>query len=449
MCETLESRRLLSGVFVSRPDNFDAGLGANVLAGHVAIGNINGDGNLDIAVTSDGGTSFDFLLGNGNGNFQPASTVYNAGDDPGPPVIADMNNDLASDIVLSNTTQNNISILFNDGDNHFSNRQTIVVGTGPGALAVGDFNDDQNLDIAVLNEGDRVSVLLGNGNGTFQPQGNFDVGSDPDSIALADVNKDGKLDIVTANAGDDTISVLLGDGGGGFSDQKVFDTGAAPTSIAVADFNNDNKLDVAVTDSQSDSVNVLLGNGKGAFNPPSTFVVLPEPQQLVAADFNGDGKQDIATLSRFTPQVSVLLGKGNGSFLAASNFIANPGAGFSMTVGNLEGGNRAVLVTANEILGTVSEMFTSAPSTAPTLLSPADGAKSAASPQLVWSSSDEFPSRVIVAANKADLPTDPSSTAAISSAIIDTTTGSTSITIPAKLVQGNTKYFWEVQFEKG
>src|SRR5207342_342797 len=97
--------------------------------GAVAVGNVNGDTNLDIVMTTDGGSSVDFLLGTGSGNVSAPSTVYNAGDDPNSPIIVDLNNDNTGDIIVANGSHPTVSVLLNDGDNHFVNRQTFAVGS--------------------------------------------------------------------------------------------------------------------------------------------------------------------------------------------------------------------------------------------------------------------------------------------------------------------------------
>ena|SRR5437660_228453 len=84
-----------------------------------------------------------------------------------------------------------LSILFSlspaaHGAAGFQTAHSYPVGTNPAAVAVGDFNGDGKMDLAVVNFGDpsvndngSVSILLGNGDGTFQPANNMVTGKNP------------------------------------------------------------------------------------------------------------------------------------------------------------------------------------------------------------------------------------------------------------------------------
>src|ERR1035438_5993778 len=82
----------------------------------------------------------------------------------------------------------------------------------PVSVAVGDFNKDGKLDLAVANyygsyEGGRVSILFGNGDGSFRPPVSYSSGGLSVFVATADLNKDGILDLVVANQNSANVSV--------------------------------------------------------------------------------------------------------------------------------------------------------------------------------------------------------------------------------------------------
>jgi hypothetical protein len=81
-------------------------------------------------------------------------------------------------------------------------------------VAVGDFNGDGHLDLAVVNEASvSVSVLLGDGTGSFGPQTTFKVGVGPWTVAFGDFDGDGRLDLAVVNyltGAGSTMDILLG-----------------------------------------------------------------------------------------------------------------------------------------------------------------------------------------------------------------------------------------------
>src|SRR5262249_26119387 len=134
------------------------------------------------------------------------------------------------------------------------------------SVAVGDFNGDGKLDLAVANSGSgNVTILLGDGKGAFPTNATVGAGNGPISVAVGDFNGDGKPDLAVANYDDNDVTILLGDGAGGFSPAPGSPVGAEtnPRSVAVGDFNRDGKPDLAVANEGSDNVTILLGNGLG------------------------------------------------------------------------------------------------------------------------------------------------------------------------------------------
>ena len=111
--------------------------------------------------------------------------------------------------------------------------------------------------------------MLGNGDGTFQPAINGLTGETPNNLAIGDFNEDANLDVATANEGEDTISILLGNGNGTFSTNTSYSTGSEPTGVYVSDFNNDGLSDF-VTATVSGKLYVYTNTGMGLFLEFST-----------------------------------------------------------------------------------------------------------------------------------------------------------------------------------
>ena len=109
-------------------------------------------------------------------------------------------------------------MLLGNGDGTFQEQSVYLVGGGADAVAVGMSGDSQEGIVVSNGTDDTVSVLQGNGDGTFQPQQVYPVGDDPVSVTLADLTGDNRPeDIIVANGGDDTVTVLMGNGDGTFS----------------------------------------------------------------------------------------------------------------------------------------------------------------------------------------------------------------------------------------
>jgi hypothetical protein len=232
-------------------------------------------------------------------------------------VVGDFNGDGNLDLAVADLEANSVSVLLGDGTGHFGPTsfipKPVAVGSGPTSIAVGDFNSDGKLDLAVTNANDNtVTILLGNGDGTFTEAANSPVLTyqvRPVSVKAGDFNGDGKLDLAVANATSSSVTILVGQGNGTFTTQPPvhFPAGRFPTSIALADFNKDGKLDIAVADRSSNMVSILLGDGTGSFASGRHFAVDNDPLSVAVADFNGDGLPDLVVANLLSSRVWVLL----------------------------------------------------------------------------------------------------------------------------------------------
>ncbi len=262
--------------------------------------------NADVTVT----TTFDLTL-----VFFSPPTNFPVGTAPSSVAVGDFNGDGFQDLAVANSGSNDVTVLLGDGLGGFTPApgSPFAVGTGPVSVAIGDFNLDGILDLAVANQSTNdVSVFLGDGLGGFTaaPGSPFGVGTGPVSVAIGDFNLDGILDLAVANQGTNDVSVFLGDGLGGFTPApgSPFGVGTGPASVAVGDFNGDGFQDLAVANSGSNTVYILLGNGTGSFIAGANFPVGTNPRSVAVGDFNGDLIQDLAVANQGSNDVSVVLG---------------------------------------------------------------------------------------------------------------------------------------------
>jgi hypothetical protein len=281
----------------------------------IAVGDFNGDHNLDAAVALAGSDSVSISLGNGDGTFQPATTIpLPSGGTPTAIVAGDFGTGHV-DLAVTDTTLGVVYILQGNGDGTFSLTSTIPVGHGPDAIAEGDFTGDGRTDLAIADSitGD-VTILLNDGEGLFAalPAIPLPGASTPTAIVAGDFGT-GHLDLAVADSSRDMVDILLGDGAGGFRLGSSSSVGSTPVAIVAGDFGNGH-LDLATADNNANDVSVLMGNGDGTFQPALHAAAGTTPLALAAGVFNGNGRLDLITGNAGSNDISVLLGKGDGTF---------------------------------------------------------------------------------------------------------------------------------------
>ncbi|MFN0123177.1 MAG: FG-GAP repeat domain-containing protein, partial [Blastocatellia bacterium] len=128
---------------------------------------------------------------------------YGVGNDPRAAAVGDLNGDGKLDLAVANANiSDNVSILLGDGAGGFvpATPPTVATGNDPFGIVAADFNRDGKLDLATANNNlsATVSVLLGNGDGTFAAAQSFAAPQSPWRLSAGDLNGDGKLDLAVA-----------------------------------------------------------------------------------------------------------------------------------------------------------------------------------------------------------------------------------------------------------
>ncbi|MEO6829657.1 MAG: FG-GAP-like repeat-containing protein, partial [Acidobacteriaceae bacterium] len=344
----------------------------------VAIGDVNGDGYPDLAVTNYGASTISVLINNKNGTFSPAVTYPVGGGETNPygVVIGDFQHDGFSDIAVTAFHTNTLYVFPNNGSGAFGAPYTYATGSGPMSLVTGDFNRDGKLDLVVANatggpagdtdpvtSGNNVSFFAGKGDATFQlgvisPSLNF-----PDSIGAGDINGDGILDIVGVAPNFNAVEVTLGAGDGTFGtiQQRAagqFAAKSQPWALALGDFNNDGKIDI-VTANTFHAVNITIPAYQTRYmnqypavpgGSPSVDVLYNASAARIALSSSpasplpaaNTGTTVTATVSHAlsgpTPTGSVIFEDGNGTQLGTGPYTLNGSGQASYSTGQLGSG---------------------------------------------------------------------------------------------------------------
>jgi FG-GAP-like repeat len=351
------------------------------MTGRPAVGDVNGDGKLDIVASCGAccGQRPDpqsghvtVLLGDGRGGFQSARPHTPIGPTVHKVALGDFDKDGRLDALAIEHDTYGVSVLLGDGRGGFHSAPGSPVLASQGRrphthdVAVGDVNGDGRLDAVTTNANDNnISVLLGDGKGGFVPAPGSPVaaGRHPyEGLTLRDLNADGRLDVVVANLKGNAVSVLLGDGKGGFAPAagSPFRLGPRPGTLAVGDLNGDGRLDIVATHDDDPLVAVLLGDGKGGFaEAPGSPIRLKQTVWGAAiGDLNADGKNDVALGSNQAHGVVVLLGDGRGRLVpAAGSPIPAGKAPGSIALADVNGDRMLDVITGDYEGGTVSVLL--------------------------------------------------------------------------------------------
>lgn len=284
---------------------------------------LNGDGKLDVISDGSGAGEIVVVLGNGNGSFKAAATYLTGGTDSRRLAFGDYNGDGKLDVATAGVLDQTYSVLLGNGDGSFKRGTSFAgvsgAGLGISAITTGDLNGDGILDLASSGDDNLIQIALGNGNGTFRAPVSYQSGgasNSADDIRLADFNRDGILDAVTASwrSPNGTINVFLGNANGTFKSATTYASVTYAETLVVTDINGDGLPDISVANAYAATgqVQVWLSNGDGTFKTSGSFDTLgaggsSSPFGLKGADLNGDGVTDLLALNRSDNFATILL----------------------------------------------------------------------------------------------------------------------------------------------
>jgi FG-GAP-like repeat len=261
----------------------------------VSLGDVDGDGDLDAFVANYYGEPNRVWLNDGSGVFSDSGQSL-GGSQSILVTLGDVDEDGDLDAFVANNNQPN-RVWLNDGSGNFTDSGQTLGNNGSHSASLGDVDGDGDLDAFVGNYGGN-RVWLNDGSGLFTDSGQS-LGSDSSEyVSLGDVDGDGDLDAFIANLGEPN-RVWLNDGSGTFTDSGQSLGSAHSHSASLGDVDGDGDLDAFVANHYDQPNRVWLNDGSGTFTDSGQSLGSSDSVSVRLGDVDGDGDLDAFVTNYF------------------------------------------------------------------------------------------------------------------------------------------------------
>jgi len=312
----------------------------------VTLGDVNGDGHLDLVVGNHAQTNR-LYLNDGGGTFGAGSDITADAHNTYSVALGDVDHDGDLDLAVGNNGEAN-RLYLNDGSGTFGAGSDITADAhNTYSVTLGDVDNDGDLDMVAGNLGEANRLYLNDGSGGFT--GSDIVTADTHNtyfVVLGDVDGDGDLDLVAGNLGE-VNRLYLNDGSGSFTGSDITADTHLTSSVTLGDVDGDGELDM-VAGNYGEANRLYLNDGSGGFTG-SDIVTADAHSTLAVAldDVDGDGDLDLVA-GNDGPINRLYLNDGSGSFGAGSDITADTHATYFVALGDLDGDGDLDMVAGND-----------------------------------------------------------------------------------------------------
>ncbi len=285
------------------------------------VGDLDGDAVSDLVVIGDGLRLFPGL---GRGSFGPPETLLGTDANARGASVGDFDGDGRLDLAVSVSSfelGTGVAIYLQKSDGMLSDPTVYPSsGAGPGRLVPADYDGNGSLDaVSLTGNGSGTSLVFfpGDGHGALGGEVLTPVAGSPQDVTAADFNGDGKVDLATIEGVFQSINgvlrIFLSNGDGTFTDEADYDLDSLPYGVAAGNVAGGAAADVVVAGGFGGSL-LFVGNGDGTLQAPAPLPVTDFSDTVAIADFDGDGLGDVV--------VSTFVSDG---IAKASLLVATPG----------------------------------------------------------------------------------------------------------------------------
>ncbi len=346
--------------------------GLNISAGsnqrRVCVTDLDGDGKPDMVITNQGSNTISVFRNTGvnTGTVSFTKVDYEAGNGPFDICIGDLDGDGKKDVAVTNFNSGNsshVSIFRNTstiGAISFADKIDLETGSGSIGLAIGNLDNDDKPDLVVASGNSGTISIFKNtssspGFVSFAPKIDYTSFDHPDYVSINDLEGDGKPDLIVSNFSSSSLSILKNTSSGSsisFASKVDYPAGTYPGETSVGDLDADGRPDIAFTNSTSNTVSILKNlstDGTISFGEKIEYTTAANPGTVSITDLNGDGKPELAVSNESDPFVSIFTNEsltGNIRFSEKVDFFISFGS-TSVSIADLDLDGKPDLVLSN------------------------------------------------------------------------------------------------------